>query len=56
MQGELTRHDAVFNDGVVEERFEQRGGFRVGDVPANDPAAKKIINGELATTCALHPQ
>jgi hypothetical protein len=44
MQGELTRHDAVFSDGVVEERFEQRSGFRVGDVPADDPAAKNIYS------------
>ena len=42
MQGELAGRDIVLDDGVVEQRFEQRGAFSVGDVPADDPAAENI--------------
>lgn len=34
MQSELAGLHPVLFDSVVEQRLKQRGGFRVGDVPA----------------------
>ena len=42
MQGELAGRDIVLDGGVVEQRFEERGAFRVGDLPGDDPAAENI--------------
>ena len=42
MQGELALGDIMLDDGVVEEGFEQRGAFRVGNAPGDDPAAENI--------------
>ena len=42
MQGELAGRDIMLGDGVVEQGFEQRGAFRVGDLPGDDPAAENI--------------
>jgi hypothetical protein len=33
---------AMLDDGVVEQWFEQRGAFSVGDAPGDDPAAENI--------------
>src|SRR5271166_4141047 len=42
MQGELAGGDIMLDDGVVEQGFEQRGAFSVGDAPGDDPAAENI--------------
>ena len=42
MQSKLAWGDIMLDDGVVEQGFEQRGAFRVGDLPGNDPAAENI--------------
>src|ERR1022692_1435764 len=42
MQSKLAWGDIMLDDGVVEQGFEQRGAFRVGDAPGNDPAAENI--------------
>jgi hypothetical protein len=40
MQRELTWRHFVLLDRVVEQRLEQRGGFRIGDTPADHAAAE----------------
>jgi hypothetical protein len=42
MQGELAGRHLVLNDGVVEQRLEQTGVFRIGDAPADDPTAEDV--------------
>ena len=42
MQGELAGGDIMLDDGVVEQGFEQRGAFSIGDAPGDDPAAENI--------------
>src|SRR5450759_2798888 len=42
MQSKLAWGDIMLDDGVVEQGFEQRGAFRVGDAPGDDPAAENI--------------
>ena len=42
MQRELTGRHVVFRDGIVEQRFEQRGAFRVRHAPAHHPAAEDV--------------
>jgi hypothetical protein len=42
VQCELAGRDVVLEHGVVDERLEQRGGFCVRDMPADDPAAENI--------------
>src|SRR5450756_695380 len=42
MQGELAGGDIMLHDGVVEQGFEQRGAFSIGDAPGDDPAAENI--------------
>ena len=37
MQGELAGGDIMLHDGVVEQGFEQRGAFSIGDAPGDDP-------------------
>src|ERR1017187_5580299 len=32
----------MLHDGVVEQGFEQRGAFSIGDAPGDDPAAENI--------------
>jgi len=40
MQGELAGGDIMLDDGVVEQGFEQRSAFSIGDAPGDDPAAE----------------
>ena len=42
VESELAGLHAVFFDSVVEQRLKQRGGFRVGDVPADHSTAENI--------------
>jgi len=42
MQGELAGGDIMLDDGVVEQGFEQRSAFSIGDAPGDDPAAENI--------------
>ena len=44
MQGELRQGATLcfFDDGVVEQGFEQRSAFSIGDAPGDDPAAENI--------------
>ena len=42
MQGHLAGWDVMFAHGLVDQRFEQAGGFRVGDMLADDPAAEDV--------------
>jgi hypothetical protein len=44
MQGELAGGDILLDDGVVEQGFEQRSAFSIGDAPGDDPAAENIDN------------
>jgi hypothetical protein len=40
MEGELAERDIMLDDGVVEQWFEPRGAFSIGDAPGDDPAAE----------------
>src|SRR5258708_11833117 len=42
MQRELTGRHVMFLNRIVEQRPEQRGGFRVRDTPAHDPATEDV--------------
>ena len=42
VKSELTSRHVVFGDGVLEQRPKQRGAFRIGDAPADHPAAENI--------------
>ena len=42
MQGELAGRDIMLDDGVVEQRLEQRRAFRVRNMPSDNPAAENI--------------
>ena len=42
MQGELAGGDIMFRDRVIEQWLELRGTFRIGDTPADHPAAENV--------------
>jgi hypothetical protein len=57
MQRELTMWYVVFGDGVLEQRPKQRGAFRIGDAPADHPAAENVqdhVEIEIGPLCRPH--
>ena len=42
MQGQLARRNVMPGSGVLKQRLEKGGAFRVGDAPTNDPSAENV--------------
>ncbi len=42
MQGQLAGWHLVLEDGIVEQGLEQGSAFRIGNAPADDPAAEDV--------------
>jgi hypothetical protein len=53
IRGELAGGDIMLDDGVVEQGFEQRGAFNVGNAPGDYPAAKNIDDGHIVVEFLL---
>ena len=45
MQGELAGGDIMFGDRVIEQGFEQRSAFSIGDAPGDAAAGAETIVG-----------